>query len=197
MSKPVLMVVSAPSGAGKTTLCTKLMAEFPSIDFSISCTTRPPRGQEQDGVDYHFLTPADFDARVERGEFLEYATVHGNSYGTLKRSLTDAMAAGRDVLLDIDVQGAALVRKVLAAMDPAEALVDAFLDVFVAPPSMDELKRRLIGRGTDAADVIQKRLDKAQDEMDQQDLYGHVVVNDDLEQAYAALRCIFSVKRGR
>lgn len=197
MSKPVLMVVSAPSGAGKTTLCNKLMAEFPSIDFSVSCTTRAPRGQEQHGVDYYFLTHDEFDARVANGEFLEYATVHGNSYGTLKKSLTDALDAGRDVLLDIDVQGAALIREVLAGMDPDDELVEAFLDVFISPPSTDELRSRLVGRGTDAADVIEKRLDKAQHEMEQQGKYGHVVVNDDLETAYAELREIFVQKRAR
>lgn len=197
MSKPVLMVVSAPSGAGKTTLCSKLMAEFGTIDFSVSCTTRAPRGQEQDGVDYHFLTHAEFDQRVANGEFLEHATVHGNSYGTLKKSLSDAMDVGRDIVLDIDVQGAALIREVLANMNPADALVDAFLDVFIAPPSMEVLRDRLIGRGTDAMDVIQKRLDKAQHEMDQQIEYGQVVVNDDLETAYKELHRIFVRKRER
>lgn len=197
MNKPVLMVVSAPSGAGKTTLCSKLMEEFGSIDFSVSCTTRAPRGQEKDGVDYYFLKQEEFDARVANGDFLEYATVHGNSYGTLKKSLTDALDAGRDVLLDIDVQGAALIREVLAGMDPGDELVDAFLDVFIAPPSMDELRRRLVGRGTDAADVIDKRLSKAQHEMAQQDEYAHIVVNDDLDVAYAALREIFRQKRAR
>jgi guanylate kinase len=197
MSKPVLMVVSAPSGAGKTTLCSRLMKEFESVVYSISCTTRAPRGAEQDGVDYFFLTHEQFDARVAKGDFLEYATVHGNSYGTLKETLTQALGSGRDVLLDIDVQGAALIRAVLAKMNPGDALADAFLDVFITPPSMEELRRRLCGRGTDAAEAIEKRLAKARHEMDQQIHYAHVVVNDDLDQAYAELRRIFSQKRDR
>lgn len=197
MSKPVLMVVSAPSGAGKTTLCNRLMGEFPSVVYSISCTTRAPRGEEQDGVDYFFLTHDQFDARIEKGDFLEYATVHGNSYGTLKETLTDAMTAGRDVLLDIDVQGADLVRDVLSKMDPADDLAAAFIDVFITPPSMEELSKRLYGRGTDAREAIEKRLAKAEHEMDQQSKYAHVVVNDDLDTAYGDLRAIFVKKRSR
>ena len=197
MSKPVLMVVSAPSGAGKTTLCNRLMDEFSSVVYSISCTTRDPRGAEQDGVDYFFLTHEQFDARVAKGDFLEYATVHGNSYGTLKETLTDAMNAGRDVLLDIDVQGAALIRDVLAKTDPADELADAFIDVFITPPSMAELRNRLCGRGTDAAEAIEKRLAKAEHEMAQQSQYGHLIINDDLDTAYTELREIFTTKRTR
>ncbi len=191
------MVISAPSGAGKTTLCSKLMEEFPSIEYSISCTTRAPRGTEQNGVDYHFLSHEDFNKRVEENAFLEYATVHENSYGTLKKSLTDAMDSGRDIVLDIDVQGVDQIREVLSKMDQNDELVGAFLDIFITPPSMEILRGRLIGRGTDAMKAIEKRLSKAQHEIDQSEKYSHIIVNDDLETAYKKLREIFIQKRER
>jgi len=181
--KPLLVVVSAPSGAGKSTLCNRLIEHCPSMMYSISCTTRAPRGDEKNHVHYHFLSREDFCARVERGEFLEYAEVHGNFYGTLKSTVTEALAEGRDLLMDIDVQGAAQIRATceqLAADDPVRR---GFVDIFIAPPSMAELRRRLCGRATDAPEVIEKRMRNAEVEMAQRDLYRHIIINDTLEDA--------------
>ena len=114
--KPLLLVISAPSGAGKSSLCNRLVEKFPQMVYSISCTTRPPRGNEQDGVHYHFLSEEEFSKRIARGEFLEHALVHGNRYGTLKQTVYDALAQGRDIIMDIDVQGAKQIRLACAAL---------------------------------------------------------------------------------
>ena len=135
---PLLLVVSAPSGAGKTTLCDRLRAEFPAIRYSVSCTTRGPREGEVDGEDYHFLSEAEFRRRLAAGEFLEHAVVHGHLYGTLRSEVADGMTAGRDVLMDIDVQGAAQIRAALAGLPPDHPLRRGYTDVFIAPPSLDE-----------------------------------------------------------
>ncbi len=186
--RPLLIVLSAPSGAGKSTLCNRLLAEFPSLAYSVSCTTRPPRGAEVDGRDYFFLSTEDFERRAARGEFLEHATVHAHRYGTLRASVEDALAAGRSVLMDIDVAGADQVRKALAAL-PADAPLRAgFLDVFIRPPSLEELRRRLLARNEDRPEQIELRLANAAAEMAQSPRFRHTVVNDDLDRAYAELR---------
>jgi guanylate kinase len=181
--KPLLLVVSAPSGAGKSSLCNRLVEKFPEMIYSISCTTRAPRGREQDGVHYHFLSEADFVARMERGEFLEHALVHGNRYGTLKQTVMDALLQGRDIIMDIDVQGAKQIRLACEAMRDDELIKQSLVDIFIAPPSMDELQRRLCGRATDSAEVIAKRMHNAEDEMKHQPYYQHTVINDDFENA--------------
>ncbi len=189
-SRPLMIVVSAPSGAGKSTLCDRLVAEFPRIVYSVSCTTRNPRGEEKDGVHYFFLSKKEFKMRVKNGEFLEYAQVHGNFYGTLEDTVLFAMDAGHHVLLDIDVQGAKQLRESLEGFDPRHPIRRGFLDIFISPPSFEELERRLRGRGTDEEKVIRKRLDNAKAEMDHAGEYTYKVVNDDLEQAYADLKTI-------
>ena len=196
-SRPLLIVVSAPSGAGKSTLCDRLVAEFPGIAYSVSCTTRSPRGEEQDGVHYFFLSKKEFKARVKSGEFLEYAKVHGNYYGTLEDTVLFAMEEGQHVLLDIDVQGARQIRDSLSRRDPRNPIRRGFMDIFISPPSFEELERRLRGRGTDKEDVIRKRLDNAKAEMDYAPDYAHQLINDDLEQAYADLKALILSGIGR
>lgn len=189
-SRPLMIVVSAPSGAGKSTLCDRLVNEFPKIVYSISCTTRAPRGDEKDGVHYYFLSRKQFKARVKSGEFLEHAKVHGNYYGTLEDTILFAMEEGNHVLLDIDVQGAQQIRDSLFRLDPRHPIRRGFLDIFISPPSAEELERRLRGRGTDAEHVIKKRLENAKAEMAHASEYTHQVINDDLEKAYADLKTI-------
>ena len=194
---PLLLVVSAPSGAGKTTLCERLRAEFPALTYSVSCTTRAPREGERDGADYHFLSEAEFGRRLEAGEFLEHAEVHGHRYGTLRRTVAEGLAAGRDVLLDIDVQGAAQIRARLAAAAEGDPIRRGYADLFIAPPSLDELRRRLERRGTDARETIERRLQKAGAEMARASEYDYVLVNDDLDRAYGVLRAILVAERHR
>ena len=177
VSKGCLFVVSAPSGAGKTTLCAAVRRRFPELAYSVSATTRPPRPGERDGVDYHFLSVSDFREGIRSGAWAEWAEVHGNYYGTAAATLREAASSGRHVLLDIDVQGAAQ----LAARFPES------ITIFIMPPSMDALARRLSGRGTDDPDEVARRLAAAEREMAQRRNYRHIVVNDDLEAAAAAL----------
>jgi guanylate kinase len=195
-SRPLLIVVSAPSGAGKSTLCERLVADFPKMVCSISCTTRDPRGQEKDGVHYYFLSKKEFKTRIKNGEFLEHAKVHGNYYGTLEDSVLFAMEEGHHVLLDIDVQGAKQLRESLARLDPRHPIRRGFMDIFISPPSIEELGRRLRGRGTDEEKVIQKRLDNAKAEMECASEYAYQLTNDDLEEAYADLKTIILVGLG-
>lgn len=180
--KPMLLVVSSPSGAGKTTLTRRLMGEFESLTFSISYTTRPPRAGEQDGQDYHFVDSQTFERMVAEDRFAEHATVHANRYGTADAQIREAFAAGRDVLFDIDYQGG----RQLKAKYPAEAVM-----VFVLPPTMETLAGRLRNRATDAEETIRRRLAKAVDELGHYHAYEFLVVNDDLEAAYDRLRAIY------
>ena len=193
LPRPLLIVVSAPSGAGKSTLCRRLLSEEPQITYSVSCTTRAPRGAEKDGVHYHFLGPDEFQSRLDRGEFLEHAEVHGHRYGTLRKPVVDALAAGRSVLMDIDVQGAAQVRESVRRSPEGDPL-DAFVDIFIEPPSMNALRQRLVARGEDAESEIQRRLRNAEDEMARRAEFQFRIVNDDLDTAYWAL---LSVIRGQ
>jgi len=177
----LMLVICAPSGTGKSTLTNRLRAEFPRLAFSVSCTTRAPRGKEQDGVDYHFLDRDEFIARRDAGYFAEWAEVHGNFYGTPKQALTEMLQAGRDVLFDIDVQGAAQLRQSMGQG----------CHVFLFPPSFKILKDRLLGRGTDADEVVRRRLDNAPGEIRQAVHFDYWVVNDDLQTAYDELRAVY------
>jgi guanylate kinase len=193
-SQALLLVISAPSGAGKTTLCQGLLAQDSSLTRAITCTTRPPRPGEQNGVDYHFLTPQAFQERVTQGEFLEHATVHGRSYGTLKRAVCEPLGAGRDVLLNVDVQGAASVRA-CAAADPA--LKAALCSVFLVPPSLAELERRLRHRGQDSDEEIQRRLAVARAELAHWRAFDYVVVSDTVPESVRQLEAILEAERLR
>jgi guanylate kinase len=188
MRHPLLLVISAPSGAGKTTLCNRLVDEFREIVYSVSCTTRKPRGGERDGRDYYFLHEDEFARRQREGAFLESATVHGYRYGTLRDTTLQALKAGRTVLMDIDVQGAGQIRCYVHRRDAEPLLRTAFVDIFVEPPSMSELESRLRGRGEDSPDVIERRLENAREEMTHREKYRHCIVNEDLDCAYAGLR---------
>ncbi len=185
----LLLVLSAPSGAGKTTLARRFLAEHPDARFSVSATTRPPRGSERDGVDYHFVTPERFAQLVEEGAFAEWAEVHGKRYGTLRDSVRQALAAGTIAVFDIDVQGGSQVK----SHWPSEAVA-----VFVLPPSMQELERRLRTRATDAEDAIGRRMIAARSEIARGLAeYDYVLVNDDLEAAVRGLAAIVRHERAR
>ncbi len=188
--KPLLIVMSAPSGAGKSTLCDLLLQEFPEISYSISCTTRDPRGEEEDGVDYFFLSRERFAEYVQEGKLLEHAVVHGNCYGTPAAPVREAIAEGQCILMDIDVVGAAQVRDYVEDLEDGDPLKEGFVDIFIEPPSIEELERRLIGRGEDSRETIELRLRNAQGELDRAGEYRYRVVNDDLDLAYRKLRDI-------
>jgi len=172
-----LFIVSAPSGAGKTTLCHAVLNTFTDISYSISYTTRKPRPGEREGVDYHFIDRAAFQKGLSEGMWAESAEVHGWYYGTSSRSIEDELAAGRDVLLDLDVKGAS---QLMAAYPSAVA-------IFIMPPSMDVLAERLRRRGTDSQEEIAKRLHNARREIECRDRYHHVIVNDRLPDAISEL----------
>src|SRR5664279_5370576 len=161
---PLLVLISAPSGGGKTTLCQQLLAARPQMTRAVTCTTRPPRAGEQDGLDYIFLDAGSFLKRVHAGNFLEHATVYGNSYGILKSEVLGKLRQGKDVLLTVDVQGAATIRE---KAQEEEELKRALVSVFLTPPSMDVLEARLRRRGSDSEAVIQKRLSVARQEIAQ------------------------------
>ncbi|MBQ9693318.1 MAG: guanylate kinase [Kiritimatiellae bacterium] len=194
--KPLLIVMSAPSGTGKTTLCDLLLQEFPEITYSISCTTRAPRGEEEDGVDYFFLTQEEFNRRVKEGLLLEHAVVHGNCYGTPADPIREAFAEGQSILLDIDVVGADLVRQYIATLPAGDPLREGFTDIFIEPPSIEELRNRLVGRAEDSMATIELRLKNAQGEMDRANEFTYRVVNDELDLAYRRLRDIVMVRGG-
>lgn len=178
MTKSRLVVISAPSGTGKTTLCARLLHEIPELHLSVSTTTRAPRGQEKEGVAYFFVPKDEFQKKIAADRFAEWAEVHGNFYGTTKDYIERAFAHGESLLLDIDVQGADQLKRAY----PVETL-----RIFLKPPSMAELERRLRTRGTDSEESIQKRLLAAAEEMKAMDHFDHVVLNDDLEHAYLQL----------
>ena len=183
-----LIVLSGPSGVGKSTLVGKLREALPELEFSISCTTRSPRGSEQHGVEYYFLSREEFDAKRENGEFIESANVFSNSYGTLKSEVLDRLRRGAQVVLDIDVQGALQIRK---AAESDDELKRAALFVMIAPPDLETLRQRLTGRATDSAEQVAQRLAKAQSELQNFRSYDYLVVNDDLEKAADDLLAVF------
>jgi len=190
----LLILISAPSGAGKTTLVNLLLEAQPQMTRAITCTTRPPRAGEKDGVDYHFLEAADFLKRVQAGNFIEHATVFGNSYGILKRELLDKLRTGSDVLLNVDVQGAATIRA-QAASEPE--LSRALVTIFLAPPSVAVLEQRLQQRGTDAETVIQKRLAVARHEIAQWKNFDFLVISGDKQEDLRRALAIIEAEKMR
>ncbi len=179
---PLVMVVSAPSGAGKSTICRRLVERNENLVFSVSTTTRPPRADETDGVDYRFVSEESFDRMLKEEAFLEWAEVHGHRYGTSREAVRQELDANHDVMLDIDVQGGRQVKELFP-----EAVM-----VFLAPPSLDELERRLRSRGTESKEEIERRLTNARREIEQMKEYDYLVINDDLERA---VRDIESIRR--
>lgn len=182
-----LIVVSAPSGAGKSSLVKAVLSRVERLRYSVSCTTRPPRSYERDGSDYHFISEEEFHRMAEGGEFLEWASVHGHLYGTPRRFILESLEAGFDVILDIDVQGADQIRR---------HMPDA-VTVFILPPSEQILKQRLMGRGSESAEAIRRRLGAASREVLRWPDFKYVIVNDQLERAVAALEAIIVAERCR
>ncbi|MBG87412.1 MAG: guanylate kinase [Verrucomicrobiales bacterium] len=191
---PLLLVVSAPSGAGKTTLCNRLLRSSPNVARAITCTTRDPRPGEKDGKDYYFLRAADFLKRVQAGNFLEHATVHGSSYGILKSEITSKLRAGEDVVLAVDVQGAATIRK--QAMED-KRLCEALVEVFILPPSIAELRRRLQGRRSETAATLRKRLAEAKHEITQWKHYDYVILSGTKSQDFQKFKAIYEAEKLR
>jgi guanylate kinase len=184
----LMLLISSPSGAGKTSLSRQLVADHPDLALSVSATTREPRPGEQDGREYHFVDRDRFDAMVAADEFLEWAHVHEHRYGTPRAPVMTALAEGRDVLFDIDWQGA----ETISRQAPGDVV-----RVFILPPSMSELSRRLHARAQDHEDVIQRRLGRAYDEIPHWRSYDYVIVNDDYDRAYAELLHIYQAERLR
>lgn len=179
LSNPLLILVSAPSGGGKTTLCEGLLAARPGMSRAVTCTTRPPRPGERDGIDYFFLNAESFLKRVQAGNFLEHATVYGNSYGILKSEVLGKTRQGQDVLLNVDVQGAATIRE-KAKEDPE--LGTALVSIFLTPPSLAVLEKRLRKRGTDSPSAIQKRLAVARQELAQWKHFDYLLLSDTIAE---------------
>ena len=186
-TSPILFIVSSPSGAGKTTLCRKLLAEFSDLRFSVSHTTRKPRAKEVDGRDYYFVSDAVFDQMIEDDLFIEWAVVHGNRYGTSSAEVRAAATEGRDIIFDVDFQGAQKIKE----------QYEGAISVFVLPPSIGELQRRLRMRGTESEESLDKRFRAALNEIAKHGLFDFLVVNDNLETAYDTLRAILIAERAR
>ncbi len=182
--RPFPIVMSAPSGGGKTTIARLLMERRQDVGYSVSCTTRAPRPGERDGVDYHFLSRHEFDAKASHGEFAEWAEVHGNRYGTLRSAIREVMDAGRHVMLDIDVQGA---RQLTAAFPES-------VTIFIVPPSVDVLVARLLGRKSESEETLALRLRNAGVELLEAERYQYVVENDDLEHAFKRVNAILDAE---
>lgn len=181
-----LVIISSPSGAGKTTLAHRLIREFNQVKFSVSFTTRKPRHNERDGIDYSFVTDAQFETMANAGEFAEWAVVHGNRYGTSRQVVETALTEGQDVVFDVDWQG---------GRDLSYQWPDDSLMIFILPPNLQILEQRLRRRATDADDVISRRLTTAIEEIGHHSIYPHKIINDDLEESYALLRAIYLCRK--
>ena len=190
----ILLIVSGPAGSGKTTVCDRMLAEEPAIQRVITSTTRAPRGQEKDRVDYYFFDKATFEAKIAAGDFYEHAQVHSNLYGTLKSEVQEKLADGIDLLLNIDVQGAAQMRET-AQHD--ELLQGKVATVFIMPPSLEELEQRLRGRGTDADDEGQRRMKVALEEIEHADRYDYVLRSASRWEDFENLRSIYRAEKMR
>jgi guanylate kinase len=181
----MVFIISAPSGAGKTTLLRKVMEQLPGLRFSVSCTTRPPRPNEREGEDYYFVSPSVFQRMVERGEFLEWAEVLGNRYGTAQETMKTLGSEGIDLILDIDTQGA---KQVIEKIDPTVL-------IYILPPSLKALRERLVKRGLDSPEMIQFRLANAKKDMEEARWYHYVIVNERIEDTVEKLKAIIIVER--
>lgn len=183
----LLMVVSAPSGAGKTTICKGLRDGFPDLRFSVSCTTRPPRKGERDGEDYHFISVHDFKGRIEKGEFLEWEEIYGHYYGTSIHDVEDPIRKGYDIILDIDTKGAVNVK----AQYPEGVFV------FVMPPSIEILRERLKNRGSETDTVLQIRFDRAMEEIRENEWYDYVIFNDIITNSVDIMKSVYVAEKNR
>jgi len=191
---PLLVLISAPSGGGKTTLCQQLLAIRPGMTRAITCTTRDPRAGEKDEVDYYFLDAGSFLKRVQAGNFLEHATVFGNSYGTTKSEVLNKLRQGKDVLLNVDVQGAATIR---ARAEEEPELKRSLITVFLTPPSIAILEERLKKRGTDSAATIQKRLSVARQEIGQWKNFDYLIISDTIQEDLRRMQSIIDAEKMR
>ncbi len=194
VTNPLLVLISAPSGGGKTTICQQLLEAQPQMTRAVTCTTRLPRKGERDGVDYYFLDAASFLKRVQAGNFLEHATVYGNSYGTLKSEVLGKLRQGKDVLLNVDVQGAATIRE-RALEDPE--LKRALVTVFLTPPSLSVLEARLRKRGTDSDGAIQKRLSVARQEIAQWKNFDYLLISTSIKEDLRRMQAIVEAEQMR
>ena len=183
----LLIVISAPSGAGKTTIRKGLMNEFPDLCFSVSCTTRPPRKDEKDGKDYHFISVKDFKGRIEKNEFIEWEEIYGHLYGTLKKDIEDPIQMGCDIILDIDTKGAGNVK----------ARYPEGVFAFIMPPSVEILRERLKNRGSETDDIIKMRFGKAMEEIRENEWYDYVIFNDILSSSVDIMRSIYIAEKNR
>jgi guanylate kinase len=193
-ASPLLVLISAPSGGGKTTVCQQLLARHPELTRVVTCTTRPPRPGERSGIDYHFLDPAAFERRVEAGEFLEHAQVYAHRYGTLRAAVLDRLRQGRDILLSLDVQGVATILK-KAAVDPE--LARALVTVFLTPLTLAELEARLRKRGTEDELVMQHRLSEARRELACWHAFDYLVISGSMAEDLRRLEVILEAERMR
>lgn len=176
-----MIVICAPSGTGKSTLLNRLKADIPDLKWSVSCTTRPIRTGEVHGKDYYFIKPESFEKQIAAEEFIEWAKVHSNYYGTSKRFVTEGLLNNWKMLFDLDVQGADAMKKIYG--DQAQV-------IFIEPPSIEELEKRLLSRGTDSIEVIRERINNARKELQHKEKYDHLVLNDDVNKAYEKLKAV-------
>ncbi|MBN2539732.1 MAG: guanylate kinase [Deltaproteobacteria bacterium] len=183
----LLIVISAPSGAGKTTICKGLMDGFPDLHFSVSCTTRPPRKGERDGEDYHFISVKDFKRRIENGEFVEWEEIYGHFYGTSKKDIETLIQRGDDVILDIDTKGARNVK----------AKYPGGVFVFIMPPSAEILRERLKKRGSETEDIIKMRFARAMEEIRENEWYDYVIFNDIISDSVIIMKSVYVAEKNR
>ncbi|HXH75030.1 MAG TPA: guanylate kinase [Bacteriovoracaceae bacterium] len=176
-----MIVICAPSGTGKSTLLGRLKSDHPELEWSVSCTTRVMRPGENDGKDYHFLKVEDFQKQIDEGSFIEWARVHSNYYGTSRKFVDEGQRLGRKMLFDLDVQGADAMRKIYG--DNAQV-------IFIEPPSVEELEKRLRVRGTDGDKVIHERVENARKELNRKNDFDHLIMNDDVDKAYSLLKAV-------